>query len=167
MAIVETDLGWAAEEDYLVHDAGTVLGTLDYMPGLEREFLKSNNGYAITAFVYDTVNGWYGPYLLSTEYSNASYGVRVGGGNIYPQTPGWQVRHYKRTWYVNTNGHVHEYGYTTSFPYLEFSTGSETQNALAILDIAGAQLYRTDKTWSFLAGMMCGLSGRALPKIGV
>lgn len=165
MAIVETDLGWEAEEDYLLHDAGEYICNV-LSPGHNREYTKERVGYAVVACVHDTVSGWYGPYVISTVSEYANYVVTEYGasGTQYPNAT---VRHYKRTWYINTGAHLANADILTNFPSVEFSTGSVTQNALAILNQAGVQLYRTDKTWSFLAGMMCGLSGRALPKIGV
>lgn len=167
MAIVETDLGWAAEEDYLVHDAGEYLCYME-SPIFKRTFTKAQTGYAIAAFVHRATSGWYGPYLISDVSNYANYITQFdeGQGDVVI-TPGYSVRHYKRTWYINSDYHLQADEYTTTLPVFETTLENNAEIAMKIMEMAGLQLYRTDKTWSFLAGMMCGLSGRALPKIGV
>ena len=167
MAIVETDLGWAAEEDYLVYDAGEYLCYME-SPSFKRTFTKAQTGYAIAAFVHSTTSGWYGPYLISDVRNYANYITQFseGSGDIVI-TPGYSVRHYKRTWYINEGYHLQAEEYTTTLPVFETALENASEIAMKIMEMAGLQLYRTDKTWSFLAGMMCGLSGQALPKIGV
>lgn len=167
MAIVETDLGWAAEEDYLVHDAGEYLCYMD-APYYKRTFTKAQTGYAIAAFVHQTNSGWYGPWLISDVSNYANYITQFNEGQadeVIP--PGYSFRHYKRTWYINEGYHLRNAVYDTTLPVFETALDNASEIALKIMEMAGLQLYRTDKTWSFLAGMMCGLSGRALPKIGV
>ena len=167
MAIVETDLGWAAEEDYLVHDAGEYLCYTEDQY-LKRTYTKAQTGYAIAAYVHSTTSGWYGPYLISDVRDYAKYITQydVGQGDVVI-TPAYSVRHYKRTWYINSDYHLPNAEFDTTLPFFETPLENRSEIAMEIFRMAGLQLYRTDKTWSFLAGMMCGLSGRALPKIGV
>lgn len=46
MALVDTGQGWAAEEDFLVYSAGTVIATSTYA-GFAYRWIKLNDGYAI------------------------------------------------------------------------------------------------------------------------
>lgn len=167
MAIVETDLGWAAEEDYLVHDAGEYLCHME-SPTFKRTFTKDQTGYAIAAFVLRTTSGFYGPYLISdvSNYANYITQFNEGQGDVVI-TPGYSFRHYKRTWYINEGYHLRASEYDTTLPVIETTLENAVEIAMEIMNMAGLQLYRTDKTWSFLAGMMCGLTGKSLPKIGV
>lgn len=157
MAIVQTDLGWECEEDYLVYDAGTFL-----TKSKDRNFYKSVTGYAF-GFSLRRPNeeNWCGPVLISTVRENVRYyygSTTLNNNHTY--------KHFNRTWYINVQHH-----YRNADPfvagelpeYTTYATGDAVWREL--FAIAGVQLYRTDRVWAFLAGLSCGAAGKSLPKL--
>ena len=163
MGMVQTDLGWEADENFVVHDAGTYLCRV--YNGEDRSYYKYTSGYAICAYVIAS-GVWHGPYLISSVADNTRMEVRVVGGGTAITGANGTVTHYNRLWYINTNWHLpNATEYDTDYPILQTSSGDISENARQILIMAGQQLLRTDKTWSFLAGLSAGLTSRSLPKL--
>ena len=163
MGMVQTDLGWEADENFVVHDAGTYLCRV--YNGADRSFYKYTTGYAICAYVirYDI---WHGPYLISSVADNTRMEVRVVGGGTAITGANRTVRHFNRLWYINPNYHLsYPMEYDTDYPILQTSSDDISEIARQILIMSGQQLLRTDKTWSFLAGLSAGLTSRSLPKL--
>lgn len=162
MSIVRTDLGWEAEEDYLVYDADTLLCQYSN----EIECYKTNDGFAICAIVYDVNTGTYHPFLISDVSANAYYTIRRGGyASVY--TPNASVTHYKRTWYITSVYGSLSPVLSSNFPYLETELNSVPDTALQILIMAGQRLYRSDKTWAYLAGLAAGITCKSFPMMEV
>lgn len=95
----QSDLGFTADEDWLVNDAGTYLGRV-----IDRSFYKSYDGKAIAAFKVYTVGGDFtAPILLALDGKSVEHSQ--GSGLAKVEVDGY-------SWYVNAR-----YGYAESNNY--------------------------------------------------
>lgn len=156
MGMVQTDLGWEADASFVVYDAGTYLCRVE-----NRSFYKYTSGYAICAYVIQA-SGWHGPYLISSVADNTKMEVRgytITGANR-------TVTHFNRVWHINPNWHLQNpTEFDTNYPILQIASDDISEIARQILIMAGQQLLRTDKMWSFLAGLSAGLTSRSWPVV--
>lgn len=133
--------------------------------GEDRSYYKYTSGFAICAYVI-TSSGWYGPCLISTVANNTLVEVRIVGARTVVTGSNRTVTHFNRLWYINSGYHLpNATEYDTDYPIFQTSLDDISEIARQILIIAGQQLLRSDKTWSFLAGLSAGLTSRSWPVV--
>lgn len=95
---IDTGFGWAADPAYLVYNADTYLGTIT--SGTTRSFKKSDNGWAVSAFLINYDHSWTGPVLISTSEQAVRYEY-----NETSLPSSMTFSYIGLTWYANFNHH--------------------------------------------------------------